>query len=199
MNRFDICEGHCVLEWDYNKGGWLQERPSNKRRMEATAVQLHRMQFSPGMGLCFDELSDDGKEVYLTGVLAMNLPRDDEQNQRIKDYFAADWLKASYPEVFLQLRGPDYTERKFEVVSYRVLQSYLPTLINWAPAEPQDKEVIDALIHRASVLDCPEGMHFGYWSPTDETNVFDTCEASGLQGVVQVIEAVYFEGPSVLH
>ena len=40
FNRFDIAEAHCVLEWDYNDGGWLQERPSNQKRMESTGVQL---------------------------------------------------------------------------------------------------------------------------------------------------------------
>ena len=32
FDRFDICEAHAVLEWDYNSGGWLHERPSNVRR-----------------------------------------------------------------------------------------------------------------------------------------------------------------------
>lgn len=64
FNRFDICEAHLVLEWDCNLSGWLQERPSNRRRREATAVQLHRMGFSHKPGLSFDTLSDNGKEIY---------------------------------------------------------------------------------------------------------------------------------------
>src|SRR4051812_17796379 len=43
FDRFDICEAYCVLEWDWNKGGWLSERPSNRRRREATSIQLGRI------------------------------------------------------------------------------------------------------------------------------------------------------------
>jgi hypothetical protein len=28
FDRFDICEAYAVLEWDWNMGGWLQERPT---------------------------------------------------------------------------------------------------------------------------------------------------------------------------
>lgn len=103
MNRFDIAEGHAVLEWDYNLGGWLRERPSNRRRMEATSVQLARLHFQPRTDLTFDTLEEDGKAVYLTNVLAWNLPRDEEQNERIKSFFAEDWLKANYPAVYTEL------------------------------------------------------------------------------------------------
>lgn len=105
MTRFDIIEGHAVLEWDYNLGGWLRERPSNQRRKEATSVQLHRLKFRARPDLCFDRLEEDGKDVYLTNVLAWNLPRDEEQNARIKAFFAEDWLKANYPAVFQELYG----------------------------------------------------------------------------------------------
>jgi len=67
FDRFDICEAHYVLEVDYNVGGWLQERPSNVRRMEATHVQLFRMQFQPAVSVKeegFDGLSENGKEIY---------------------------------------------------------------------------------------------------------------------------------------
>ena len=42
FDRFDICEAYAVLEWDWNMGGWLQERPTNRRRMEATSIQPAR-------------------------------------------------------------------------------------------------------------------------------------------------------------
>ena len=103
MNRFDIAEGHAVLEWDYNMGGWLRERPSNQRRLEATSVQLNRLQFRARPDLCFDTLEEDGKEVYLTNVLRWGLPRDEEQNKRIKAFFAEDWLKDHYPAVHAEL------------------------------------------------------------------------------------------------
>jgi len=66
-DRFDICEAHYVLEMDYNKGGWLHERPSNRRRMEATHVQLSRMGFKPHPNLGGGEtrgLTENGLEIY---------------------------------------------------------------------------------------------------------------------------------------
>ncbi len=64
FDRFDICEAHCLFEWDWNKSGWLQERPSNQRRMEATSIQLARMHFKPGPGLCYETLEENGREIY---------------------------------------------------------------------------------------------------------------------------------------
>jgi len=65
FDRFDICEAYLALEWDYNVGGWLQERPSNRRRRESTDVQLTRMGFKPGRAFRgFDSLSENGKEIY---------------------------------------------------------------------------------------------------------------------------------------
>ena len=63
--RFDICEAYLCLEWDYNLGGWLHERKSNQRRMEATHVQLRRMGFKPGHSFMgFESLSENGKAIY---------------------------------------------------------------------------------------------------------------------------------------
>lgn len=65
FDRFDICEAHYALEMDYNVGGWLRERPSNRRRMEATHVQLKRIGFKPGtMFSGFRSLSENGREIY---------------------------------------------------------------------------------------------------------------------------------------
>jgi len=65
FDRFDICEAYLALEWDWHNGGWLQERPSNKRRMESTDVQLHRMRFKAGAGFNgYDSLSENGREIY---------------------------------------------------------------------------------------------------------------------------------------
>lgn len=77
FDRFDICEAHCLLEWDYNVDGWLRERPSNQRRMESTGVQLHRMQFQPSMGLCYDSLTENGQEIYDALVVRYGLPTGD--------------------------------------------------------------------------------------------------------------------------
>lgn len=65
FDRFDICEAHAALENDYHKSGWLQERPSNQRRHEATAEQLFRIKFKPSpLFKGYDSLSENGKEIY---------------------------------------------------------------------------------------------------------------------------------------
>jgi len=65
FDRFDICEAHYMLEVEWNNGGWLQERPSNRRRREATHIQLHRIQFKPAPSLSsFEDLTENGQEIY---------------------------------------------------------------------------------------------------------------------------------------
>ena len=66
FDRFDICAAHHAIEVHYHMGGWLQERPSNRRRMEATHVQLHRMGYRPAPSRvdCFEALTDNGKDIY---------------------------------------------------------------------------------------------------------------------------------------
>jgi len=76
FDRFDICEAHAVLEWDYNLGGWLHERPSNQRRREATAIQLIRMQFKPRPDLSYETLTENGKEIYDELVMKYKLPKE---------------------------------------------------------------------------------------------------------------------------
>jgi len=76
FDRFDICEAHLALEWDYNSGGILWERPANARRKESTQNQLDRIYFRPGT--CFDgfdSLSENGKEIYLNLVEKYGLPQ----------------------------------------------------------------------------------------------------------------------------
>ena len=76
FDRFDICEAHAVLEWDYNLGGWLHERPSNQRRREATAIQLIRMQFKPRPDLSYETLTENGKEIYDELIMKYKLPKE---------------------------------------------------------------------------------------------------------------------------
>jgi len=64
FDRFDICEAYAVLEWDWNMGGWLQERPTNRRRMEATSIQLARLGFKPRPNLSFETLTENGQDIY---------------------------------------------------------------------------------------------------------------------------------------
>lgn len=65
FDRFDICEAYLALEWDYNSGGWLHERASNRRRNEANHVQLHRMGFKAVPSFNgFESLSENGQAIY---------------------------------------------------------------------------------------------------------------------------------------
>jgi hypothetical protein len=73
FDRFDICEAYAVLEWDWKLGGWLQERPSNRRRMESTGVQLHRINFKARSDLSYDTLTDNGREIYDEAELRFGL------------------------------------------------------------------------------------------------------------------------------
>jgi hypothetical protein len=98
MNRYDIADAHFLLECHYNIGGMLRERPSNQRRNASTGVQLHRMSYRPEMGLSFESLQEDGKEVYLTNILKWGLPRDEEQNARIREFLTQDFIEQSFPE-----------------------------------------------------------------------------------------------------
>lgn len=103
FERFDICLAHQALENDWNKGGWLRERPSNLRRMEATHVQLERMQFRAGMGEggTFDALEDNAKEIYVIAVVRFGLAplveRDDELGTWIRREMAPAWALVRFP------------------------------------------------------------------------------------------------------
>ena len=82
FNRFDICDAYCVLEWDYNLGGWLRERPSNQRRSQATSVQLLRMAFKPSMDLSYENMSDNAKEIYRAAEARYGLRKTRIQQER---------------------------------------------------------------------------------------------------------------------
>lgn len=64
FDRFDVCEAHCVLEWDYNVNGWLHERPRNRRMLEATSIQLARIHFKPRLDLRYETLTENGRDIY---------------------------------------------------------------------------------------------------------------------------------------
>lgn len=64
-NRFDLCEAYKAVEDDYNVGGILYERKSNKRRNEATHIQLARIKFKVGAAWKgYPSLTENGKEIY---------------------------------------------------------------------------------------------------------------------------------------
>lgn len=100
VSVFDVAQAHAQLESDYNHGGWLRERPSNKRRIEATSCQLHRMGFSMGsrwVDICNpDECnnSDDEavRDIYLMSVLQYGLPMDDEMLVFVRQRYTEKFL-----------------------------------------------------------------------------------------------------------
>lgn len=73
-DRFDICEAYYLVEVYYNKDGWLQERPSCRRRRESVGIQLARIQFSPAPGLGYASLSPNGKEIFHNLISRLKLP-----------------------------------------------------------------------------------------------------------------------------
>lgn len=67
FDRFDIAEAHYAIETAYNKGGWLHERPTNRRRRQATSIQLQRMGVVMRNGVLehgFEGLSENGQAIY---------------------------------------------------------------------------------------------------------------------------------------
>lgn len=76
FDRLDICGAYLALENDWNHGGWLRERPSNRRRMESIGVQLHRMQYRPAQDSCcsFEHLENDNqREIYCDALQRFGL------------------------------------------------------------------------------------------------------------------------------
>lgn len=114
MNRFAICQAYAQLESDYNKGGILQERPSNQRRNESIGCQLARMGYSTPYGwvdidadpLGRDDPNDEEvREVYMCAVLRLGLPIDAGLMVAMRAFFVADFL-AQFP----QTAGRDYKQ-----------------------------------------------------------------------------------------
>lgn len=112
VSVFDICQAHKQLESDYNVGGWLPERPSNLRRMEATACQLHRMAYSdprrwvdictdPDEDFSGDKDDDDDdayvRDIYLLNVLKLNLPISEDMRDFIERRYSKEFLTNNFP------------------------------------------------------------------------------------------------------
>ena len=104
VSIFAICQAHQQLEYDYNIGGILRERPSNQRRNMSTGCQLHRMDFSSGHWWVDIESPDeeedpddkDVREIYLLNVLNWKLPISSKLGDVIKEIFAEDWLSEKF-------------------------------------------------------------------------------------------------------
>ena len=106
MDRFSICQAYAQLEADYNVGGWLRERPSNRRRLESIGVQLSRIGFSNHYDWIDIEAApsdedddEDGevREIYMRAVLRLNLPISASLMQAMRRYFVPEFL-AGYPQ-----------------------------------------------------------------------------------------------------
>lgn len=113
VSVFDICQAHAQLESDYNVGGILRERPSNRRRNASTGVQLSRMGYVDlyrWVDICAepddgdDPADDDVRWIYLSNVLKWELPADDEMRAAINRTFVREWLERHYPQ-YLE-KGP---------------------------------------------------------------------------------------------
>lgn len=106
VSVFDICQAHAQLESDYNVGGIVIERPSNRRRNESTGCQLSRMQFSMGcrwVDICaecsdYDDSGDEAvRDIYMRNVLNWGLPIDEELMVAIKRTYVGEFV-ARYPQ-----------------------------------------------------------------------------------------------------
>lgn len=110
FERFDICMAHQALENDWHEGGWLQERPSNVRRMEATHVQLDRMGYSAGMGQggTFGALGDgpegeNARDIYIEALVSFGLAKlvdpDDEIADYVRSKYIAEYIAEHFPQI----------------------------------------------------------------------------------------------------
>lgn len=69
FGSFDICEAYYALEYDFNVGGMVHERPSNQRRNESIGVQLDRLRFRPRPSLdSYSSLTQNGRSIYRAAV-----------------------------------------------------------------------------------------------------------------------------------
>ena len=113
VSVFAVCQAHQQLEADYNVGGILRERPSNKRRNESTGVQLARMGYLSSTwwvdieNLEEDENPDDEavRDIYILNVLNWKLPISFELGRLINGRYSAEWLDEHYPNWASKVQG----------------------------------------------------------------------------------------------
>ena len=109
MDRFAIAQAFLQLEAEYNKGGILQERPSNQRRRESIGCQLHRIGYSNPYGWVditgeperddygyADHFEEEVRSVYVDHALKWGLPMDDELKATARRLFVPEYL-ARFP------------------------------------------------------------------------------------------------------
>lgn len=113
VSVFAVCQAHQQLEADYNVGGILRERPSNRRRNESTGVQLARMGYLSSSwwvdieNLEEDENPDDEavRDIYILNVLNWKLPISFELGRLINERYSAEWLEEHYPNWASKVQG----------------------------------------------------------------------------------------------
>ena len=111
---FDVCHAYQLLEANYNVGGWLRERPSNRRRIESIGCQLARIGYSDvyrDVDLWADaetveeekQSSDDDENVrfvYFKKALEWGLPLDEDDRAVIDRIFTIDAIEGWRPDYF---------------------------------------------------------------------------------------------------
>lgn len=111
VSVFAICQAHAQLESDYNRGGIVIERPSNRRRNSSTGLQLRRMKYvnrADWVDICNpsgldDSDSDDVRDIYLMNVLKWGLPIYAPMMSFIKTRYVPEFI-ATFP----QCAGSEY-------------------------------------------------------------------------------------------
>ena len=112
VSVFAVCQAHQQLEADYNVGGILRERPSNKRRNESTGVQLARMGYRTNFWVDIEDPQDDEdpdneavRDIYILNVLNWKLPISFELGRLINERYSAEWLDEHYPNWASKVQG----------------------------------------------------------------------------------------------
>lgn len=115
FDRFAICDAYHALEYDWNKGGAVVERPRWARCRESIGVQLHRMQYrpAPSMGGWHsllphdDAIGDDehaaARESYVHALIAWGLAPQVDPTDDLGAYIRAAYVPEFVREHFPQL------------------------------------------------------------------------------------------------
>ena len=106
VSVFSIAQAHAQLEADYNVGGILRERPSNRRRNISTGSQLARMRYRNPfywVDICapFDDSApddEDVRDIYMRNVLKWGLPIDADLLEAMRARFTPDFLNQHLPK-----------------------------------------------------------------------------------------------------
>jgi hypothetical protein len=111
FDRFEICAAYHALEYDWNEGGWVRERPSCQRRLESIGVQLARMQYRPPMDLGgwhsllpdedFDDEHAAARESYIHALIAWGLApqvdADDDIGSYVRQVYVPEFVAEHFP------------------------------------------------------------------------------------------------------